>query len=443
MAPLQDPDDIKLAIESQAQGTIEEYAKNPGLLEKRRRESLNYPPPSDSPEPRYTTANIQALQSTGLSSAVLDREDDIYLRYASILRRDIALQDVLDCEEDGGSTVRCAYVGKPERRYNTEKSLEMTRIDSFKEKDEQCSNGTREWLAAMDRSRQEALTRHFIRRRWEAMGVWNNNSWKLKPSPDTRWEWPWLPPRRLWDSGILRLTKHALEKCGILRSGCFGELMRNKASNQTPQSFWGHVEADDFISSRPWFAFEIECMVEDTRREQLPAEAKGLLPTESSDFIRRQWMKKGIWNDEWSCQGRVQEGAFVGWRWENESPEPQQADMTELNAMYEMDFTESESEEMRRARPPARTSPATGPRRSARIAALQERKAAEAARAAQESVPIPRAPARRRRAPPRPAPTRVQPKRGGKGKRRANDTEDTADAAKKSKGRTTKRRRRG
>lgn len=443
MAPLQDPGDIKLAIESQAQGKIEEYAKNPGLLEQRRRESFNNPPHPESPEPRYTTVNIQALQSSGLSFAVFDREDDLYLRYRSILRRDVSVEDVLGCEESGSSTVRCPYVGKPERRYNAEKSLEMTRIDSFKEKDEQCSRETREWLAAMDRSKQEALTRHFIRRRWEAMGVWCNRRWKLKPSPDTMWEWPWLPSRRDPRSGILRLTRLALRECGILRSGRYGELMQDKASNQTPQSFWSHVEADDFISSRPWFAFEIECVVEDTRRWKLPAEAKELLPTEASDFIRRQWMEKGIWNDEWSSQGSQQEGVFVGWRWKKETAEPQQADMTELNGKYEMDFTESESEEMRRVKTPDKRSGATVPRRSARIAALQERRAAEAARAAQDSLPIPQAsPARRRRAPPRPAPTRVQPERGGKGKRRANDTEDN-DAAKKSKGRGTKRRRRG
>ncbi|OAA81410.1 hypothetical protein LEL_00955 [Akanthomyces lecanii RCEF 1005] len=91
--------------------------------------------------------------------------------------------------------------------------------------------------------------------------------------------------------------------------------------------------------------------------------------------------------------------------------------MTELNGKYEMDFTESESEEMRRVKTPDKRSGATVPRRSARIAALQERRAAEAARAAQDSLPIPQAPPARRR--------------------------QDNDAAKKSKGRATKRRRRG
>ncbi|KAM3527551.1 hypothetical protein MY4038_006312 [Beauveria bassiana] len=393
-APGQTVDDFTRALNQQAMPNLVEYEENPALLESRR--VIHSPPEQESP-PQFSKRILGILQHADALKAVMHTEKELYQQHEAILQRVIKFEDVQEFESRSEERPKrtpnrnkeCLLAGRPAARLGPEAGLEMERIKVFHQEDDRCSDNTRQQLEVM--------------------------------SPQDK--------KMLASIGVLMLVREAIKDCGAMSPGQYGKLKYETAlqQSQIPEEGWTCEQGDNFIGSRPWFAFQVECMVESTRRGKVTIDDQQRWPTAADDFIRRQWMEKGIWDDKWDDLGRVLNESMVGWRWKGEGDEPEGADLEELNSMDEIVSTLRHAEGRRLDH---------GPRRSARIAKQR------VAQATEDSQLMPQVPTRRRRVPSGAAPTRIQPARQWKGKRRPYLAEDN-DGPEKSEGQAKRRRRRG
>ncbi|TQV98850.1 hypothetical protein V2A60_007451 [Cordyceps javanica] len=448
-------DSFTRALDYQAVPALARYEQDPSLLDTRR-ESLNALPSVEHCGPQFSALNLGIIQHAGALDAVIAAEEELYREYEAILRRKIGIHDVMEHDARTNSNadpnIECSLVGRPVARIGAEADLESKRIRLFQETDDRCSERTRTYLDAVDILDKDAMARHIVRQRWEAIGVWNR-TWKLTTNPKANWRWPWqTEPPEQDDSGNLTLLREAIEACGAMSPGQYGKLTRDKARNQVPKQGWSRAQGDDFIGSRPWFAFEVECMVEWTRRDGVELADQQCWPTAAGDFIRRRWMDEGIWNHGWDYLEGVRDEPMVGWRWAGEGHEPDWADLEEVNWMEDTVAMLREADHVARGGPVPRRSRRIVKRRAAeRRVAEAERAAAAVVAASQQSPTDPRRPTRQRRRrqrrePSRPGPTRTQAEGGGGGggrRRTINTTEDNNNADRERERPATRRRRRG
>ncbi|ATY64629.1 hypothetical protein A9K55_004399 [Cordyceps militaris] len=384
-------DDFTRALVSQATA-LEIYEGSPSLLDERLEERLNNPPSPKHCDYQFSALNLGIIEHFGvLHEEVIDVEKEIYRQHEATLRRQITINDVIEYDKrlktNANPNIECSSVGRPEARILTEAGLEWKRMMLFLGNADQCNNGTAQELHALDIVDRKSMARYFVWERWRNIGAWNRD-WMVTATPKANWRWPWQKRRPEEDGeGNLRLLRDAIEACGDMRPGQYGKLSKETARHQCPKEGWTSYQGDEFIRSRPWFAFEVECMVESTRRGGVELEGEQCWPTAPGDFIRRQWMDEGIWNNDWDHLEAVRIEPNVGWRWAEEGQEPGYADLGVLKYMHVI-------------------LPMLKRRRSRRN---EMREAAEAARAVQESRPVPPAPVRRRRRR-LPAPRREQPR---------------------------------
>ncbi|KAJ3480580.1 hypothetical protein NLG97_g8038 [Lecanicillium saksenae] len=219
-----------------------------------------------------------------------------------------------------------ASLGRVYLRYETEVIAERRRIKFFRKRNLRCSAESRELLAAMKPKHKKALAHHFVRRRWEEIGIWND-TWKFENPSKSIWKWNWETRRLLDSDGNLPFTGGAFKECLNLDPGEYANSVKSRAQNQIPNGQWTGENGNDFISSRPWFAFEIERRVERTRRARSDDAATGV---DTDIFVRDRWIEAGLWNAKWDTVTGAQNQFLVGWRWDHEDSEPQWADFQDL-----------------------------------------------------------------------------------------------------------------
>ncbi|KAJ6779866.1 hypothetical protein PWT90_00863 [Aphanocladium album] len=389
-------------------------------------------------------------------------------------------------------------LGRPFTRYGVEVNLELRRLKLFKA-DARCNPETRKRLTSMEIEEKKALAHHFVRRRWKEFSAWND-VWKWEDKIKAGWKWKWQKRLLLDADGNLPIAGKALRECAGSNPGEYALNAKRRACGQMPESRWTSEDGDDFISSRPWFAFEIECIVSSMRNDVAdgsPGQAS------QGSIVRDRWMEAGIWNSDWDLLSDAGMDLVAGWRWDHEDAEPPWLDLREINNMDELSLalsekksiaepsasafdiltdaqisvletaetgtrstsakaaeglaqdeenrntkTETKGDEENRINEENKENiepPRPTLRRSARIARLQEQRAiqaAEAAQAAQANQPASRTAPRRRRQPLVNLSSSERPKRGGKRKIFADITEDIA-AANPRQAPAKKRRRRG
>lgn len=110
------------------------------------------------------------------------------------------------------------------------------------------------------------------------------------------------------------------------------------------------AKAEAFVMSRPWFEYDLDLCDERVRHERLPLWAlKGLGNGREARLVRDRWRERGDWDEGWE----VEPGSYVpGWKWRNESPEPE-ADAYEMLNDMDMEFTESEADALEAVPPPS------------------------------------------------------------------------------------------
>lgn len=171
------------------------------------------------------------------------------------------------------------------------------------------------------------------------------------------WEWRWEPHeptsyRERLIARAMRLRQH---------------LRRGESAPVLPRSRLEHdataSQAESFLISRPWFAFDIEVIEEQIRYWRLPHHQRLFYPHSVRRQVIEWWKERGDWRDEF---GRTK--WVTSWKWRHESPSPEPEDllhiestsnmkdsledmvaiglhyMTQDNPLDKMDFTPSETD---------------------------------------------------------------------------------------------------
>lgn len=207
--------------------------------------------------------------------------------------------------------------------------------------------------------RAGVLIRHYIRRRWEKLGIWNPE-WGVptrnkQPNDDVhKWRWKW-EPNNPDDSGFRSskavnppykgelLVAHAM---GLRRN-----LRRSESSPVVPRSHLppdaSASEAESFLMSRPWFIFSIEVIEESERFGRLDAKYRRFYHPNYTQHVVQWWKERGDWREKFE----MPDGSRLvhSWKWRHESPSPEPDDLTSIDNIKEglsdaidMDFTPSE-----------------------------------------------------------------------------------------------------
>lgn len=262
---------------------------------------------------------------------ICNRLESIQVTIGNLMQFSLELMEDKDARD-------CRFVGKPVSRYEAEIDLEAVRLAFTQESDPLLDRETKERLRSPAQS--------FVKQHWEEIGVWNT-AWVQKTAKQNSWKWRW---QKKQSSSYLSITEEAIKKCGGMIPGQYGQETKRMPQNQQPASTWTEAEGDAFIRSRPWFAFEIECMVEFARRQSLSEQERQSLSTRAAGYIRRQWLQAGIWNTNWDLLSDVRDEPIVGWRWcDEEIAEPDRADLSEFNSEGSLNLRLAKSRSPRKA----------------------------------------------------------------------------------------------
>jgi hypothetical protein len=276
-------------------------------------ESDDVPPPPPPPICSELPEELKAIMERPLS------DDE--------LRTIVALYDL-------NSTLNPVYP------YQMEAELENNRLQPY------YSNKIFQGLEG--ERRRGVIVRHSVKRRLVKLGVWNPE-WgfagrNVQPNDDAhQWKWRWQEHKE--DSGASRppstqqLLASVLDMRRNLRRGeCSPVIPRSHLDQDTTAS-----KAESFITTRPWFVFQVEVAEEQTRYFRLSREQRDRYQYSPRDQIIQWWKERGHWKEEFNKNERV-----TSWKWPHESLSPEPEDLTPISSKGEcsfetdMDFTPSE-----------------------------------------------------------------------------------------------------
>lgn len=260
----------------------------------------------------------------------------------------------------------------PGPRYNLELEFELERLDRSAR---DCTENTRKYFlqygSAQDNraghARTNILARRNVKRRWQKLGVWNP-AWGIPGREDNplpkedegAWKWPWQHDDAVAETGSRRRTegqpasaarspRHAVIRALELRRG----MRQTDHSPVIPRSHLGKdasaSQAESFITSRPWFMFEVENKEMTERRFRVSTDAwRAYSNTAQPPSVAGLWMERGEWKEEWPANYRTR---LIGWKWRHESPSPEPEDHTRLDDPA-LELTPSEIDALEAVRPP-------------------------------------------------------------------------------------------
>ena len=194
-------------------------------------------------------------------------------------------------------------------------------------------------------ARAHVYIRHQVKKRWEMLGVWNPE-WgipgRVDPGPrdyPEYWKWKWQGDapydgtHRDNQRNILIRPEHPTSRRVRLREG----MRRGERGPLPPLCHLvpdaSKAAAEAFITSRPWYTWEMDMAEERTRRRRLPmhmAHSGGNGPRVA---VASRWEEAG--DIPWK------------WKWGHESPEPDPGELDE-----DTDLTPSEIDALEAIPPP-------------------------------------------------------------------------------------------
>ncbi len=225
--------------------------------------------------------------------------------------------------------------------------------------------------------RVNIIIRRNIKRRWEKLGVWNPE-WGFpdrvenpQPNDDTRtWKWPWQHGDAAADwsdkgeddlGAMARNPRHPVTRAIELRRG----RRRSEHSPVIPhsrlQTDASASQGESFITSRPWFMFQVEGCEDWERLARVPLRTHHFYGNKAPFLsVRDQWRERGDWKEEWPYEERHQSRQVIGWKWRHESPSPEPEDHDRLDNPT-LDLTPSEIDALEAVRPPTPPPPPRTP----------------------------------------------------------------------------------
>lgn len=225
-------------------------------------------------------------------------------------------------------------------RYLLEFGQEVKRLCSYVETHPDFSMRAIEYLRGPHDTgiRQSVIIRHYIKKRWERLGVWNYlwgipgrlNSGMIDHTDFWWWDW-----ERMYS---IRDPDHPLRRMLRLRQG----LRQGQAGPVPPHgtlaSDASTREAEAFLLSRPFFMLRLEESEELQRMERSAEES-----WDEVKIVRERWYERNDWKEEWNdLDGEG--NCLPGWTWPHENPESEVPPYEELNSMEDIEFTPSEAD---------------------------------------------------------------------------------------------------
>lgn len=309
--------------------------------------------PVNNEPPRTRVSPINEVQSPW------DNED-IELEFRDVL------DAPLDPEERDlfARNLRQSQIHKPKYRYSCEVQQEYSRLTRhlWLHEDQRLV----ESLSPMPRhpglERRNIIARHNIKRRWQKLGVWDNQ-WGIprhghNPGVPDTWEW-----KQNSGDGQPQNTEglqDPVDRVVALRHG-----LRRADPIISPSHLEGDVspsQMESFIHSRPWFLWAVQIREEAARLRRIPRD-KMLVPGSDMKVIRymspanivtQRWKRQGLWSERWGTDSEP------GWKWAHESPSPEPEDLSRLDS-GDMEYTPSERDALE-ALPPYAPPPPPNPR---------------------------------------------------------------------------------
>lgn len=236
----------------------------------------------------------------------------------------------------------------PEPVWRREIEVELDRIDVYAlQRCYDIYNGMN------GRRRKAVIARHNVKRRWQALGVWNP-AWVGCPGDFSAghhsWTWRWQTENGEDEEAVrqkaIAVVKRALHlREGMVRGETVPVIPRTNLSPQATAS-----QAEAFIISRPWFMYQLELADEEMRHSRAPLKERKHIDIDSpTSIVTRWWKERGDWRDK-----ATEVHTEISWKWRHETPEPPFADLSPMDNMInstldgieEMGFSPSEIAEL-------------------------------------------------------------------------------------------------
>ncbi|KJZ75825.1 hypothetical protein HIM_04649 [Hirsutella minnesotensis 3608] len=200
-------------------------------------------------------------------------------------------------------------------------------------------------LSKVEKRRLPVLIRHGIKKRWQRLGVWNP-AWGI-PGPtfpylnipsrtnqtprDNSYDWKWKWQEDTPKCGILTLERFVPQHPNLRAVHLRQELSRGEPGiipqprhSLDPDD--SKSVAESFITSRPWYIYDLEVEEERTRLNRLDGRDRSLYADDPETIVSKRWAASGEFD------GREELGRpRLGWKWRHESPSPEPPDREELD----------------------------------------------------------------------------------------------------------------
>jgi len=305
------------------------------------------PPPDEPPPPYSSYTSTQPATPTFRVQLTAEETDEL-------VRRPLNNEELFRFR-------RGLRAYRPAHQFDVEAKKERERIyDEWRKRD---SMGRRlyrgpDLLRRPGNQRMDIMVRNSIRKRWEALGIWNPE-WGIpimglrfgdNCHPD-EWSWKWRtrPVRGKYQTRPFaeqvaswppRDEEHVDERAIRRYFENKGQWVETQAPSNSDTAVTAEDEFDQNearITTRPWYQWAMEVLEEAIKLGR--TDDTGYADREAAAVkIREQWKAKGDWKESWVDS--------PGWRWKHESPSPEPEDPNE------MDFSPSEIDALEAIPPP-------------------------------------------------------------------------------------------
>ena len=195
--------------------------------------------------------------------------------------------------------------------------------------------------------RRKVAIRNKIKKRWERLGVWNPE-WgipgRVNEGPRDKtssWKWRWQGDTpacgaESWPYISHHPNSHAVHLREGLRRGERDPRLPPRCSLAPDAS---KSVAESFITSRPWYTFEMDLAEEKVRLDRVPLYRRESLFNENFEsIVLERWTKKGWLPNE--------KNPRHAWKWDHEALSPEPEDPRKI------EFTPSEIDALEAIPPP-------------------------------------------------------------------------------------------
>ncbi|CAG9986455.1 unnamed protein product [Clonostachys byssicola] len=225
-------------------------------------------------------------------------------------------------------------------RYKHEFAQDIRRLYSYIDTHPDFSKRVYEYLRGDGHgtgpARQSIIIRHYIKKRWERLGVWNP-VWGIPGRLNPGWREAFCCWKFRWEPLFYYNLDpdHPIRRALRLRQGLVQGQVGPRHPHAALASDASPREAEAFLTSRPFFMLRLE------EADELQRMGRSVEEWDLRKVVRERWYERNDWKEEWN--DRDAKGCCLpGWTWPHENPDSDAPPWEELNSLEDIDFTPSE-----------------------------------------------------------------------------------------------------